>query len=62
MQQYYRGEYDQSTHTDKRAKKWAIASIVTGVVITVTIISVSLLSQAIIYGVVFTTQSTEDSQ
>lgn len=56
MQQYYRGEYDQSTRTEKRAKKWAIASIVTGVVITVTIITVSLLSQAIIYGVVFATR------
>lgn len=56
MQQYYRGEYDQSTRTEKRAKKWAITSIVTGVVITVTIITVSLLSQAIIYGVVFATR------
>jgi hypothetical protein len=60
MQQYYRGEYDQSTHTDKRAKKWAIASIVSGIVLTVTIITVSVLSQAIIYGVVFSETNKDD--
>lgn len=54
MQEYYRGQYDQSTVTDKRAKKWVIISIVSGVVITVTIITVSIVAQAIIYGVTFT--------
>lgn len=59
MQQYYRGEYDESTRTDKRAKTWAIASVITGVVMVVTVITLSVVIQAVIYGVVFTRETEE---
>ena len=54
MQEYYRGQYEISAGTEKKARKWMIASIVTGIVFTVTIISVVIISQIVIYSVVFT--------
>lgn len=53
MQQYYRGEYDQSTRSDKRAKTWAIVSIVTGAIIAVAVITLSLVILGVIYGITF---------
>lgn len=54
MQEYYRGQYDISAGTEKRARRWMIASIVTGIVFTVSVISVVIISQVVIYSVVFT--------
>lgn len=60
MQEYYRGQYEESTLTDKRAKKWAIASIVSGIVLVVTVITLSVVLQAVIYGVTFGLHGRED--
>lgn len=59
MQEYYRGQYEESTHTEKKAKSWVIASIVVGVVTVVSVITLSIVVQAVIYGVVFTTSQEE---
>lgn len=56
MQEYYRGQYEQSTSTDKKAKKWVVASVVCGVVTVVTVITLSVVIQAVVYGVIFGTQ------
>ena len=54
MQEYYRGEYEQSERTNKTAKNWAIGSIVSGVIVIVGVIFFCIVVQAVVYGVVFT--------
>ena len=53
MQEYYRGQYESSDRTEKRAKKWVICSIVTGVVFVVGIIFFSIAIQGIAYAVAY---------
>ena len=53
MQEHYRGQFDQSDRTEMRAKKWAIASIVSGVLFIVGMIFFVIVVQAIAYGVAF---------
>ena len=53
MQEYYRGQYDDSSKTDKKAKRWVYASIISGVILIVGVITLAIVSQAIVYGVVF---------
>ena len=53
MQEYYRGQYDESARTEKRAKHWVMASIISGIVLFVVIITVVVVSQAVVYGVIF---------
>ena len=54
MQEYYRGQYDTSERTEKRAKKWAIASIVTGVVLVVFFVTLAFVVQIISYTLIGT--------
>ncbi len=54
MQEYYRGQYDQSAVTEARAKKWVIGSIVSGVVTIVVVIVGTIVIQGVVYGLVFT--------
>ena len=53
MQEHYRGQYEQSDRTEKTAKKWAIGSIVSGVVFIVGIIFFVIVVLGIAYGVAF---------
>lgn len=56
MQEYYRGQYEDSAKTDKKAKRWVMASIISGIILTVTIITLVVVVQAVVYGVVFSNQ------
>ncbi len=51
MQEHYRGQYESSDRTEKRAKKWVICSIVTGVVFVVSMIFFVFVVQGVAYGV-----------
>lgn len=53
MQEYYRGQYDNSAKTDKNAKRWVVASIISGIVLTVTIVMAVVVVQAVVYGVIY---------
>lgn len=53
MQEYYRGQYDQSTKTGKKAKRWVIASVVTGITFTVVVIVSVILIHAVTWGVIY---------
>ena len=60
MQEYYRGQYDDSSKTDKKAKRWVYASIISGVVLIVGVITLVLVSQAVVYGIVFSQNRDDD--
>lgn len=53
MQEYYRGQYDSSTKTEKKAKRWVIASVVTGITFTVVLIMSVLLIHAVTWGLIY---------
>lgn len=60
MQEYYRGQYGESARSEKRAKRWVLASIISGVVLIVGIVTVVVVSQVVVYGVIFSTQREEE--
>lgn len=62
MQEHYRGQFDQSVNTEKKAKKWAICGIVSGIIYVFSIIFFVLLIQAVVYGIVYTRPVDPDSQ
>ena len=62
MQEHYRGQYDSSDRTEKRAKKWAICSIVSGVVFIVGVIFFVIVVQGVTYGVIYGTTGDYDRE
>lgn len=60
MQEHYRGQYMQSARTTQSAKKWAICSIVTGVVIVSVCIFITIVGNAIGLGIAFSAASRND--
>ena len=53
MQEYYRGQYEDSGNTDKKARKWVMCSIISGIVLAVTVFVVVVVAQAVTYSIIF---------
>ena len=60
MQEHYRGQFDSSDRTEKRAKKWVICSIVSGVVFVVIMILLVAAAQGVRYGLAYRTEHGDD--
>lgn len=48
MQEYYRGQYEESVRSEKRAKKWIICSVISGTILIISTFVVGVLIQTVV--------------
>jgi len=61
MQDYYHGDFEESARKEKKAKKWAICSIISGIILVVGIIITVCLVQVLLVVFVYGADSDSDN-